>query len=252
MISFLFSSRRKDNSDHNLLGLLQSFLHFTTPEERSQCEFLIKFDEDDDEVQNEIKKFFEKGDLDFVVKTFTWARNGGRNSLHEVQSLLYGYINPQSTWIHVIADDFVFIRSNFVTDILNSDNNFTLIGIEDRGYDLAPCFSRKLLDACCGYFGTQPNGDGFSSGIRTTLLKKYDIDIGLEIKRYYSRSSSNSGEDWEDNHNKIMKNFDMLNRIYQLISKNIFLCMKDSKNDQSIHLYKPDVYPDSMKHKGSL
>ena len=162
MISFLFSSRRKDNSDHNLLGLLQSFLHFTTPEERSQCEFLIKFDEDDDEVQNEIKKFFEKGDLDFVVKTFTWARNGGRNSLHEVQSLLYGYINPQSTWIHVIADDFVFIRSNFVTDILNSDNNFTLIGIEDRGYDLAPCFSRKLLDACCGYFGTQPNGDGFS------------------------------------------------------------------------------------------
>ena len=49
-----------------------------------------------------------------------------------------------------------------------------------------------------------------------------------------------------------MKNFDMLNRIYQLISKNIFLCMKDSENDQSIHLYKPDVYPNSTKHKGSI
>ena len=216
MISFLFSCRMKGNPDHNLTALIQSFIHFTTPEERKQCEWLIKFDDDDsDAVQ--LKKSLEEANLDFTIKPFTWARNGGRNSLHEVQSLLYGYINPQSTWIHVIADDFVFTRSNFVTDILNSDSNFTLIGIEDRGYDLAPCFSRKLL----------------------------------EIERYYSRSSFNSGENWEDNHNKIMKNFDMLNRVYQLISKNIFLCMKDSENDQSIHAYKPDVYPDSAKHKGS-
>tara|TARA_R110001583_G_scaffold187345_2_gene348625 strand:- start:5674 stop:6426 length:753 start_codon:yes stop_codon:yes gene_type:complete len=250
MISILFASRAKNNRDHNLVGLLKSFMAFTTPEERVHCEFLIKFDEDDNEL-DEAKAFIDRISSEVVVKTYTWARNGGRNSLHEVQSLLYGYIDPSSKWIQIIADDFVFSRPRFVTDILNTDDNFTFIGKEGFPVtrSIAPCFSRKLLDACCGYFGTQPNGDGFSSGIRETLIEKYGIDVGLDIPYYYIRTATNSTEDWECNHNKAMKDFEMLNRTYQLMAKNIYLCMKDSDKDQAIHAYKPNIYPDPLKHK---
>jgi|TARA_R110002020_G_scaffold210252_4_gene416244 hypothetical protein len=250
MISFIFSSRAKDNPDHNLMGLLKSFMDFTTPEERKQCEWLIKFDEDDSEL-GEVKEYIEALSSEVVIRSFTWARNGGRNALHEVQSLLYGYINDKSSWIHVMADDFIFTRPGFVTDILNTDDNFTFIGKEAFPVvrSIAPCFSRKLLDACCGYFGSQPNADGFSSGIRETLIQKYNIDIGTDIDYYYIRNSFTSGEDWEDNHNKAMKNFEMLNRIYQLLAKNVYLCMKESPADSDIHTYKPNIYPDIAKHK---
>ena len=242
MISFLFSSRKKDNPDHDLLLLLKSFTHFTTPEERSKCEFVIKFDEDDDEIE-ELKKFLEEGDSGLIVKTFTWAQNGGRNSLHEVQSLLYGYIDPKVTWIQVIADDFVFTRPNFVTEILESENNYNYIGVEDEPVtrSIAPCFSRTLLDACCGYFGPQPNADGFSTALRQIMLKKYDIDIGIDIPVYYQRKHGRQSEQWQENHNKIMKDFDVLNIIHQLVSRNVFLCMQEKKNEK-IHSYIPN-YP---------
>tara|TARA_R110002110_G_scaffold200259_3_gene410987 strand:- start:3273 stop:4028 length:756 start_codon:yes stop_codon:yes gene_type:complete len=250
MISILFSSRKKDNPNHNLKVLLESFIHFTTPEERLQCEFLIKFDDDDDEHEIELE-YLETISEKIGIRTFTWARNGGRNSLHEVQSLLYGYIHRDSKWIHVIADDFIFTRSGFVSDILNTDNHFTFIGKETFPVtqSIAPCFSRKFLDACCGYFGTQPNADGFSSGINESFIQKYGIDLGINIPTYYVRTGQASTENWESNHNKAMKDFEMLNRIYQLMAKNIYLCIKDSDNDQDIHAFRPNIYPDIANHK---
>jgi hypothetical protein len=224
MISILFASRAKDNPDHNLIRFLHSFMAFTTPEERAKCEFLIKFDEDDDEL-DDATTFMDSISSEVTIKRYTWARNGGRNSLHEAQSLLYGYLNPDSKWIQIIADDFVFTRPGFVTDILNTDDNFTFIGKETQPVvrSIAPCFSRKFLDACCGYFGPQPNADGFSTQVNNIMKSKYNTDLGVDIPFYYQRYYGRQSEQWHENHNKLMKDQEMLDRIHDLVANNLWL-----------------------------
>ena len=48
MLSVIFCSRVKDNPDSNIQRLLDSAVRYTRPEERTQLEFLIKYDADDD------------------------------------------------------------------------------------------------------------------------------------------------------------------------------------------------------------
>src|SRR5262249_42391756 len=48
MLSVIFCSRAWGNPDSNLRRLLDSAVEYTTPEERKQLEFLIKFDDDDE------------------------------------------------------------------------------------------------------------------------------------------------------------------------------------------------------------
>lgn len=195
MYSVIFSSRKKDNPDHRLLNLLYSFINCTTPEERQQSEFLIKFDDDDDTagLENDIKK------LDMDVKTFKWGRHGARAGLHETQHYLYRFTNAKTKWLQTFADDFEFTRKGFVSELLSIEDNYNFIGSEDfcspRCGGTAPCFSRKLVDACGGYFGPQANSDGFSSDLNALMLKFYGIDLCINIEPYYRRLSFESRSD---------------------------------------------------------
>jgi hypothetical protein len=219
----------KDNPDFGLPNLLNSFIKNTTVDERQNSEFLIKFDEDDN--IEDIKSILDLY-WNLNIKPFFWERLGGRSSLHEVQTYLYKYKNPNCTWIQVIADDFIYTRPGFVTEILNIPDNYNYIGTEafvsPKTQGTAPCFSRKLMDACCGDFGPQPNSDGFATGLNEIMNQKYNINLGLDIEPYYYRVSCNTSENWDSSFNKMTK--DGLDIIYSLMSKNIYLNILNDKN----------------------
>jgi hypothetical protein len=101
----------KDNPDFGLPNLLNSFIKNTTVDERQNSEFLIKFDEDDN--IEDIKSILDLY-WNLNIKPFFWERLGGRSSLHEVQTYLYKYKNPNCTWIQVIADDFAIDFADWI------------------------------------------------------------------------------------------------------------------------------------------
>jgi len=228
MYTVMFSSKMPKDTEYRLPGLLNSFIQHTTPIEREYSEFLIKFDTEDDE--EAILSILRQFDLN--IKYFFWPQYGGRNSLHEVQSYLYRFKNPNSNWIQVIADDFIFTRPGFVTEILNISDNYNIIGTSNmatmelcRG--LAPCFSRKFLDACCGLFGPHSNSDDFSTYIDTEFFNRFNIKLGIDIDPYYWRVDLETSEDVHNKFNLMTKSNCEI--IYELIIKNIYLNMLNDK-----------------------
>ena len=102
MISVLFCTRVKDNPDSNLKRLLDSAVEFTSPHERTQIEFLIKFDDDDDQRPTDA----DLAGYPFPVRTFTWSRGEGRHALHHAQEYLFAQRDPRSRFCLMMADDF--------------------------------------------------------------------------------------------------------------------------------------------------
>jgi len=99
VISVIFCSRVKDNPDSNVGRLLDSVVANTTPEEREQVEFLIKYDTDDDERPSDA--FFAR--YPFQIKTFAWSRGEGRHGLHNVQEYLFTQRDPRSRFLLMTA-----------------------------------------------------------------------------------------------------------------------------------------------------
>src|SRR5262245_26568818 len=104
MMSVIFCSRVQNNDDSNIERLLDSTLEFTTPAERSQIEFLVKYDEDDQARPPD--SFFLK--YPFPIRRFVWSRGEGRHSLHHVQEYLFTQRDPRSRFLLMTADDFYF------------------------------------------------------------------------------------------------------------------------------------------------
>ncbi len=203
MISILFCSRAKDNPDSNLKRLLDSAVAHIRPEERGHVEFLIKFDSDDDaRVPDSVL-----AEYPFAIRTFTWSRGEGRHSLHHAQEYLFAQHDPRTRFCLMTADDFVFTRTGWVSEILAIDDEFCLLGhkrphIESyagiyeqdeaiRRWAVSfgswcPVVSVRLIEICQN-FGWQANVDGWLMGLCVVLYDLYRIILWRTHEPFYAR-----------------------------------------------------------------
>jgi hypothetical protein len=203
MISVLFCSRVKDNPDSNLKRLLDSAVEHTSPVERNQIEFLIKFDDDDDHrPSGEMLARYP-----FPVRTFVWSRGEGRHALHHAQEYLFTQRHPRSRFCLMMADDFYFIRPGFVSEILNIQEEFCIVGCihppiqsfagiyeKDEAIrswvtscgDWTPVVSARLIEVCQN-FGWQANVDSWIMGLCVVMYDLYQINLWQVIETYYRR-----------------------------------------------------------------
>src|SRR3984893_16162029 len=137
MITVIFCSRVKDNPPSNIQRLLDSAVAHTDPAEREQIEFLLKYDADDDARPPD--SFFAA--YPFPVRTFVWSRGEGRHYLHHAQEYLFAQRDPRSRFCLMTADDFTFTRSNFVSEILSSRDEFCIIS-----------YNRPLIESYAGIY----------------------------------------------------------------------------------------------------
>jgi hypothetical protein len=203
MISVIFCSRVKDNPDSALERLLDSAVTHIAPEERDQIEFLIKYDDDDD--QRPPDSFFER--YPFTIRRFVWSRGEGRHHLHHAQEYLFTQRDPRTRFCLMTADDFVFTRRGFVSDILSVQDEFCILGhcrphIESfagiyeneeaiRRWNVAfgllsPVVSVRLIEVCQN-FGWQSNVDSWLMGLSVVLYDLYGVVIWRGIEPYYQR-----------------------------------------------------------------
>src|SRR6516164_9863919 len=124
MLSVLFCSRVKDNPDSDLPRLLGSAEAHIAAHERDKIEFLIKYDDDDD--QRPPDSFFAK--YPFTIRRFVWSRGEGRHSLHHAQEYLFTQRDPRARFLLMTADDFYFTRTGFVSEILSVQEEFCIMG----------------------------------------------------------------------------------------------------------------------------
>ncbi len=203
MISIIFCSRVKDNPDSNIFGLLDGTVATTTPEERRQIEYLVKYDEDDD--ARPPQEAF--AGYPFPVRTFAWSRGEGRHYLHHAQEYLFTQRNPRSRFILMMSDDFRFTRPGWVSDILREQDEFCILAptrppIESyaRVYErddcirqwnlsfgaLAPVLSTRFIEVCQN-FGWQSNVDSWVMGLSIALYDLYGLVIWKTIEPFYER-----------------------------------------------------------------
>jgi hypothetical protein len=203
MLSVLFCSRVKDNPDSNLPRLLDSAIEMVRGPERDQIEFLIKYDDDDNERPSDA--FLAR--YPFSIRTFVWSRGEGRHSLHHAQEYLFTQRDPRSRFCLMTADDFYFSRPNFVSEILSIKDEFCIVGhnrpdIESfagiyeqeeaiRRWVVAfgafsPVISARLIEVCQN-FGWQSNVDSWLMGLSVVLYDLYKIVIWNTLPPFYER-----------------------------------------------------------------
>jgi hypothetical protein len=203
MLSVLFCSRVQDNPDSNVKRLLDTAETHVAPYERNDIEFLIKYDDDDG--GRPPTQLFSK--YPFPIRTFVWSRGEGRHYLHHAQEYLFAQRDPRSRLCLMISDDFKFIRSNFVSDILSNRDEFCILGqnrppIESYSgrYEeeavvrewvvafgpLAPVITARLIEVCQN-FGWQANVDSWLMGLSVALYDLYGIVIWRPIQPFYER-----------------------------------------------------------------
>jgi hypothetical protein len=203
MISVLFCSRVKDNPDSDLPRLLDTAVETTTPAEREQLEFLIKYDDDDPDRHPD--SFFEK--YPFPIRRFVYSRGDGRHSLHHAQEYLFAQRDPRSRWCFMTADDFYFHRAGWVSEILSHKDEFCILGhrrphIEKfagiyeqeeaiREWVVAfglwsPIVTSRLIEVCQN-FGWQANVDSWLMGLSVVLYDLYGVVIWKPHGVFYTR-----------------------------------------------------------------
>ncbi|MDB5313390.1 MAG: hypothetical protein JWO38_7592 [Gemmataceae bacterium] len=206
MISVIFCSRVKDNPDSNVGRLLDSMVANTTPEEQEQVEFLIKYD-DDDEHRPAAGAF---ANYPFPVRTFAWSRGEGRHALHHAQEYMFTQRDPRSRFLLMTADDFYFTRPGFVSEILNTRDEFCILGYKRppieayaRRYEQeamirdwvvsfgcwSPVVSVRLIEVCQN-FGWQANVDSWLMGLSVVLYDMYGIVLWHTVPSFYERGGS--------------------------------------------------------------
>jgi len=203
LISVLFCSRVKNNPDSNVKRLLDTAVAHTTPQERDQIEFLIKYDDDDH--QRPPDEFF--AGYPFSIRTFTWSRGEGRHYLHHAQEYLFTQRNLRSRFLLMTADDFYFMRSGFVSEILSIKDEFCIIGRNRPPIEawsgiyenetairqwvvsfggLSPVISTRLIEVCQN-FGWQSNVDSWLMGLSVVLCDMYEIVLWRSMEQFYER-----------------------------------------------------------------
>jgi hypothetical protein len=203
MISIIFCSRAKGNPASGLPKLLDSTVAFTSPQEREKIEFLIKFDDDDDERPPD--SFFAS--YPFLIRTFAWSRGEGRHYLHHAQEYLFAQRDPRSRFCLMTSDDFTFFRPNWVSEILAVQDEFCVIGHNLPPFevwagvyeqeeairqwvtafgDFSPVISARLIEVCQN-FGWQANVDSWIMGLCVVLYDLYGIVLWKRLPSFYER-----------------------------------------------------------------
>ncbi len=203
MISVLFCSRLKDNPASNLPAFLDSAVAHIAPHERENIEFLIKFDDDDDQRPSE--RFLAR--YPFTIRTFTYGRAEGRHSLHHAQEYMFAQRDPRSRFCLMTADDFVFTRSGFVSEILEVKDEFCIMcyrrppiesyaGVYEQEEvvrrwvvsfgEWSPVISSRLIEVCQN-FGWQSNVDSWLMGLQVVLYDLYKIILWKTHDPFYAR-----------------------------------------------------------------
>ena len=171
----------------------------TTEDERKTIEILIKFDYDDDQAP---KSF----NYPFCIRTFRLARGEGRSSLHHGCLHMFGRIDPKSKFVLLPADDFIFTRKGFVSDILSIKDEFCIV--ETDKTDLkkfcgsrykknqkqwraatamaAPTISTRLIEVCSG-FGFHEDTDCWAHLLSIILFDEYNINIRKFVEPFSER-----------------------------------------------------------------
>ena len=206
MLSVLFCSRAQDNPDCGLQRLLDSAAACTTPGEREQIEFLIKFDNDDTARLSDAAL----AAYPFAVRPFRWSRGEGRHGLHHAQEYMFAQRDPRSRFCLMTADDFIFTRPGFVSDILAVEDEFCIMGhrrppIESfaGNYEQndairqwvvsfgcwSPVVSSRLIEVCQN-FGWQANVDSWLMGLSVVLYDLYGVVIWKQHTPFYERGGS--------------------------------------------------------------
>ncbi|MBY0229873.1 MAG: hypothetical protein K2W96_11380 [Gemmataceae bacterium] len=203
MLSVLFCSRARGNPDSGLRAFLDSAAQHILPEERGRVEFLIKFDEDDGErmPDSELARY------PFAIRAFSWSRGEGRHGLHHAQEHLFAQRDPRSRFCLMTADDFLFTRAGFVSEILAERDEFLIMGhtrppIESfagiyereeavRRWSVAfgcwsPVVSARLIEVCQN-FGWQSNVDGWLMGLSVVLYDLYGVVLWKTHAPFYRR-----------------------------------------------------------------
>jgi len=206
MISVLFCSRAKDNPDCGLTRLLDSAVEHIAPHERDQIEFLIKFDDDDNErISDNLLAAYP-----FRIRTVTWSRGEGRHALHHAQEYLFTLRDPRSRFCLMTADDFYFTRSGFVSEILSIPDEFCILGfrrppieswagVYERDEMIrqwvvscgpwSPVVSSRLIEVCQN-FGWQANVDSWLMGLSVVIYDLYRIVLWRQHADFYTRGGS--------------------------------------------------------------
>jgi hypothetical protein len=203
MLSVIFCSRVKGNPDSGLPRMLESVVQHVAPAERDRIEFLIKYDDDDDQRPSDA----ELSQYPFRIRTFCWARGEGRHYLHHAQEYMFAQRDPRSRFCLMIADDFFFTRDGFVTEILREPNEFCIIGTNRPPIEsfagiyeneeavrrwvvafgaLAPVVSARLIEVCQN-FGWQANVDSWLMGLSVVLYDLYKVVIWKPMEPFYAR-----------------------------------------------------------------
>jgi hypothetical protein len=203
MLSVIFCSRVQGNPDSNVPRLLDSAAAHVAPHERDRIEFLIKYDDDDD--GRPADGFFAR--YPFAVRTFCWSRGEGRHHLHHAQEYLFVQRHPASRFCLMTADDFTFTRPGFVSEVLDVEDEFAILGpirpriesfagvyevdevvrrwVIDFG-PLSPVVSARLIEVCQN-FGWQSNVDSWLMGLSVVLYDLYGIILWRKIDPFYER-----------------------------------------------------------------
>jgi hypothetical protein len=253
VISVVFCSRTTNNPDSALLRLLDSVVKTTTPAEREQVEFLIKFDSDDDQrpADEDLQKY------PLRIRTFTWSRGEGRHGLHQAQEYLFAQHDPRSRFTLFTADDFFFIHPGWVTSILSVQDEFCILGqvrppIEKfagvyeqekmiRKWVVSipagcwcPVASTRLLEVCQS-FGWQANVDSWLLALMIITYDLYGVVLFRGHIGCYARGGSfvrpaSMGQAPTYNNMEVTNNVGPLNRYwFELVrrqARNIYLNME--------------------------
>ena len=206
-ISILFSSIYKDrhasnprvSNPDNLKKFIKSIIDTTSEEERSRLEIIIKFDiqDDLDFIKNNFGQhviyFNNYGDMvklykGIAIRCIVYDKSEGRASIHDFLSYLGSIAHPDSVLYFNVADDFIFVRKNWVTDLLNvynkskkEKNGFCIIG---------PCstkqtkYTEQLKDEDkLYYYDEERDGEFFPWDDKMTPIDKWSTfpDVSLEM-----------------------------------------------------------------------
>ena len=117
--------------------------------------------------------------------------------------MLYKQADKDVKFVQFIADDFIFARPDFVSEILEYSDQYKITGeigmgrtpsgdyqcpVGSRGY--CPAFSSKVLDALACTSGPHCNADGIATALGENLRADYGYEIMFKpgASHYYYRT----------------------------------------------------------------
>ena len=153
-ISILFSSKIKGRDVNYLKNFIKSIIDTTSTEERDRLELIIKFDKQDNMkfIIDNLGVYVEHydntgcGELfklykGLAIRSIIYDKCEGRSSIHDFLSYMGTVAHPDSVLYFNVADDFLFIRNNWVTDLFNVYKKSV---IETGGFCIVgPCSTKQ-------------------------------------------------------------------------------------------------------------